>query len=293
MAARTMEGGVSAPRNEAKIREEAAVLSNSRSEPPKPPQTPQKPRRNTLPPTPDTGASKRATHKEEPDEHVKATNADEDSSFDRSSSNDEALLEAEQQVMKERPQFETPKKAARTQSTTSPGKRAFGQMAEQSDLADNTWPLSDDVFATPSTSHKSGGTGLLSPNVTPARGRTQPIQPETAPSTLATEALAILAKAHLDSQTEAELVDLLNKHDLRTQGVIKGREITRIAVQAKEKKIAELQARIAALEAGRETNRTVITHLKQDIANSPKKGRGQRLPRSTFRSLNRLEGKCG
>ncbi len=251
-------------------------MNNSRSEPPKPPQTPQKPRRNTLPPTPDTGASRRGTHKEEPHEHTKAAKADEDSSFDWSSSNDEALLEAEQQVLKERPQFETPKKAARTQSTASPGKRAFGQMAEQSGLAEDTWPLSDDVFATPSTSHKSGGTGLLSPNYTPARGRAQPMQPEAAPSPLATAALAILTNAHLDSQTKTELVDLLNKHDLRTQGVIKGREITRLAVQAKEKRIAELQARIEALEAERETNRTVINHLKQDIVNSPKKGRGHR-----------------
>jgi translation elongation factor EF-Tu-like GTPase len=92
---------------------------------------------------------------------------------------------------------------------------------------------------------------------------------------LASEALAILSDSQLSSKVENELVGLLNKYDLRTQGIIKGRDITRLAVQAKDKKIAELQTRISVLEGERETNRTVITHLKHDIATSPTKGRGR------------------
>ncbi|KAK6380353.1 hypothetical protein LTS17_005543 [Exophiala oligosperma] len=262
--------------DDAKVREEAAVLSNSRSEPPAPPQTPRKPKAADIPPTPDTKASNFGLEKGGQDEQYYQQKLEDDSSFDWSSSNDEALLEAELQISKEQPHFETPKKAARTLSTTSPGKRAFHQMVEQKDDADATWPLSDDVFATPSTSHKSGGTGLLSPTETPARDRFQSVAPESVPSTLAVEVLAVLSKVALSSEVEKELVDLLNRHDLRTQGISKGRDITRLAVQAKEQKIAELQARIGALEAERETNRAVINYMKHDIATSPKGSRSAR-----------------
>lgn len=90
---------------------------------------------------------------------------------------------------------------------------------------------------------------------------------------LATEALSVLRGTNLSKHVEQDLVELLNKHHLRTQGIIKGRDITRVAVAAKDARIAELQARIATLEAERETNRTVISLLKHDMATSPKKPR--------------------
>lgn len=106
----------------------------------------------------------------------------------------------------------------------------------------------------------------------------QPCATSDSNSTLAVDALKILAPVPLTSAVESELVILLNTHALRAQGIAKGRDITRLAIQAKDKKIAELQARIAGLEAERETSRTVIAHLKQDIgakASSPKKGISQ------------------
>ncbi|KIW20899.1 hypothetical protein PV08_01478 [Exophiala spinifera] len=262
--------------DDAKVREEAAVLSNSRSEPPAQPQTPRKPRAAEIPPTPDTKTSKFGSDRAGRVQEKYQGKSEADSSFDWSSSNDEALLEAELQTSKEQVPFETPKKAARTLSTTSPGKRVFRQSAEQDNDADDTWPLSDDVFATPSTSTKSGVAGLLSPGDTPARDRSQFVVPDSAPSALAVEVLAVLSKVPLSSEVKKELIDLLNRHDLRTQGIIKGRDITRLAVQSKEKKIAELQARIGALEAERETNRAVISHMKHDIATSPKVSRSAR-----------------
>lgn len=208
-------------------------------------------------------------------------NLEHEESFDLSSSNDEELLKAEQVFFPDKPPFETPKKAPRTDSLTSPGKRTHGQMTGKTNVANDTWPLSDDVFATPTTSNKSGSTGLLSPSNTPAKGLSQPVPPLNDDlSPLAAEALKILTNIQLSSKVETDLVDLLNKHDLRTQGIIKGRDITRLAVQAKEKKIAELQARISTLEAERDTNRRVITHLKHDMSSSPKKGRGRGLPPS-------------
>jgi hypothetical protein len=202
-----------------------------------------------------------------------------DESFEWSSSDDKELLKAEQEVL-ERTPYETPKKAPRTGIITSPGKRTFVQTAAHTVGKDDTWPLSDDVFTTPSTSHKSHGTGLLSPSIIPAKrpSRMDERPPEAEPSTLAVEALEILrsSNSQLSARVEADLVDLLNKHDLRTQGVLRGRDITRLAIHAKDKKIAELQTRIQALEAEKETNRRVISHMKTDIAASPKKGKPTR-----------------
>jgi hypothetical protein len=261
--------------DDAKVREEAAVLSNSRSEPPPAPTTPRKATSNAIPPTPETRPSKDAIQDAKSYRGEKGTvKLNHDESFDWSFSNDEDLLKAEQEVLSSKTPFETPTKAPRTQTLTSPGKRNLGQMTGPASAADDLWPLSDDVFATPSTTPRSRGNGLLSPTSTPARWPSQAAGVDPEPSALASQALAILSQSQLSSQVEKELVDLLNKHDLRTQGIIKGRDITRLAVQAKDQKIAELQARISMLEAEKETNRTVITHLKHDIATSPKKGRG-------------------
>ncbi len=123
---------------------------------------------------------------------------------------------------------------------------------------------------------------MLSPDDTPAHGPSQTGagQPGAEPSVLAAEALSILRSSNpkLNPMVENELVELLNMHDLRTKGIIKGRDITRLAIQAKDKKIGELQVRISTLEAEKEMNRNVISHLKMDIATSPKKGKDKQMP---------------
>ncbi|KIV91762.1 hypothetical protein PV10_06269 [Exophiala mesophila] len=263
--------------DDAKVREEAAVLNNSRTEPQvqpnNMPQTPRKPHPNSLPPTPVTNHKSGQAHKT-PTKPKTPIQSEDDDSFDWSSSNDQDLLNAEREVLLEQPVFETPRKAARTQTLTSPGKRRRSEVSPVLSTQDG-WPLSDDVFATPTTSYKSSTTGLLSPTNTPAKLASQPDrpQPEPEPSVLATEALSILQGSNLSAQVEKDLVELLNRHHLRTQGIIKGRDITRVAVAAKDARIAELQARIATLEAERETNRTVISLLKHDMATSPKRPR--------------------
>lgn len=130
----------------------------------------------------------------------------------------------------------------------------------------------DDVFNTPRSSQDANG--LLSPVGTPLREKLQGRVPPLPNSNLAADALHILERNKLPAEVEKKLVELLNKHDLRTQGIVKGRDITRLALGSKEKKIAELEARIASLEAERESNRAVISHLKRDIVQiSPSKSR--------------------
>jgi hypothetical protein len=174
------------------------------------------------------------------------------------------------------PVFETPRKAIRTNIFNSPGKRSHTEIVNSS----STWPPittlsdSDDVFTTPDTSNKPRG--LLSPIKTPTHGRSQvnyPSIPPADPPTIASEVLKVLEPVQLPSSVKAQLINVLNRYDLRTLGIAKGRDIARLAIQTKEKKIAELQARITGLEGELETSKNVIAHLKHDIALSPVKGR--------------------
>ena len=259
--------------DDAKLREEGAVLSNSRTESRfKPvvamPQTPKKPVFATQAPTPDTRSHKRASSSGTID-------FEQEESFDWPPSDDELLAEVAAQATTGPPplKFETPWKAAKTSGDTSPGKRTHTKMLNES----TTMALQNagDIFTTPSTSVKSTKSILGSLSPTPAHGRSQADQsggvPE--PSNLAQEALNILRKNHvaLLPSVECELIDLLNKHELRTQGIVKGRAITRLAVTAREKRITELQNRVTGLEMEKETQRQVIGHLKQDMATSPAK----------------------
>lgn len=93
--------------------------------------------------------------------------------------------------------------------------------------------------------------------------------------------MAVLKDQNLDEGTASKLRDLLNKHALRVSGIVKGRDITRLALKVKDTKIAELQQRITALETGREMDKTTIAQFKRDISESivskPAHGRGRGL----------------
>lgn len=259
--------------DEAKLREEGAVLSNSRSEPrAKPainmPQTPKKPVATTQAPTPDTRGHKRFGSSQTID-------FEQEESFDWPPSDDEALAEVAAQATTAPAalQFETPRKVAKTSGDAPPGKRTHTKMLNDSTMV--ALQNAGDIFTTPATSVKPTKSMLGSPSPTPAQGRSQAGQSAgvSEPSSLAQEALNILRKnpVPLLPSVERELIDLLDKHDLRTQGIVKGREITRLAVTAREKRVVELQNRITGLEMEKETQRQVIGHLKQDMATSPAK----------------------
>lgn len=258
--------------DEAQTREQSAVLKNSRSEMLATPQTPRKNFKSFEPPTPDTRPKHTPTKQTVPTSALRAQTSlgDPDEEFDWSSGAEEELVEALEI-------YETPRKAARTAEITSPRKSV---QSADSATTDSTMRACDDVFTTPSTSKKHISTGLLTPSHTPATGNSQAQtqsqhQQDLGPASLAAQALTILKAANVPSKIENELVDLLSNYELRTQGIAKGRDISRVAIQTKDRRITELQARIQGLEAERETTRTVISHLKHDMASSPK-GKGGR-----------------
>lgn len=263
------------------------VLSNARSEPRPAPQTPTKapgPRRrsnssgnrsgtatpNPVTPRTPSKAFDLAARKS------RSTTADagKDSFEWPSSDEDELFKAADRAAVTTMPAPETPRKAQKTDRSGSPGKRRHEAMENSA----GAWPTptTDDVFTTSATGMRgmdlfstASAAGLLSPAETPTPHRFKDAavgvgaeEPE-----LVRDVVNTLhdAAVRMDSAAMAAVKAVLNKHVLKVQGIAKGRDISRLAIKAKDATIAELQARVAALEAERETNRAVIRHLRRDM----------------------------
>ena len=91
----------------------------------------------------------------------------------------------------------------------------------------------------------------------PTRHKNALFNPNDSDSSLTSEVLSTLSTVNIPPETLSNLRTILTRHDLKTQGVVKGRDISRLALKAKDAKIVELQARIASLEADWEVEREV------------------------------------
>ncbi|CAD0089840.1 unnamed protein product [Aureobasidium vineae] len=107
---------------------------------------------------------------------------------------------------------------------------------------------------------------VLTPQVTPSPSRFRDPSADTSSplSTLNEDVFAALKDSGvtLPSSLTSKLREVLTRHELRTHGVVKGREITRLALKAREAKIVELQATITSLEAERNVDHARITRLE-------------------------------
>ena len=266
--------------DEAKPREERAVLSASRTEPVTPtksgpattPSTPMKPTR-TSPQTPSSVVYPQI-----------ATPASENMAFSPGQVDDTDWIEDNEEELSKfvddyslMPPPETPRKVPRTAIQTTPGKRPN---EETKWFGGSKGSVEDDVFNTPSTGSRGNGlfnsTGLMSPvdTPTPQRVRKLPIPQEpdsplkdksgdrspivvlsnddeakTPPpkdSQLATAILDDLRDLRVPLTKEAVRAVKLHceKHMLNFQGFKRGRDISRQAIKNKEAEIAELQKRI-------------------------------------------------
>jgi len=288
--------------DEAKGREAAAVLHNSRTEPlPSPsPQTPQKPSPYGLA-TPQTSSRLRlgspdvatpyTPSKVSPDvpsapapgSATQATTTQgsdsEEEFYDWPASDDDALSKVADQASSghSMPPPETPRKAMKTDALATPGKRRYDEMAaENVGHVPSGWPTPStgaaggDVFTTPSTNKGKGlfaNAILPSPAETPTPIRYRDIPP-TQDSELASEVLKSLESHDVSLPVDSRdaVKSICNKHVLYTKGIMKGRDVSRAMVRRKDERIAELQGEIEGLKAERETNRAVIRHLRRDMA---------------------------
>lgn len=184
--------------------------------------------------------------------------------------------EYEKTVTREQP--ETPRKAAKTNPYITPGtKRTWD---EQSLLTPVT-KHKDDFSAAPSYARQYGSKsninepfGLQNRAQSPTPIRIQDPNPSeshddpTQSYDTTEEVLSLLQNQKIDEEMTSKLRTLLDKHALRVSGIVKGRDITRVALKAKDAKIAELQQKISALETEREMDKTIISHVKRDMAQS-------------------------
>jgi hypothetical protein len=190
---------------------------------------------------------------------------------------------------------ETPRKAIKLDSLSTPGSKRKRDDAEAWPTPATGQMVSDDVFATPSTTRFKGGRwdgnerlGLISPSATPTPTRFRTGDLPVGGNNVASDAkdydvtqevMEALKDHSLDEDTSVKLRQILNRHALKSQGIVRGRDITRIALKSKDAKIAELQQRITALENEREMDKLVIKHFKDDMAHSiSRRGRGRGKP---------------
>jgi hypothetical protein len=155
------------------------------------------------------------------------------------------------------PWLEQPTTPATTSKTvadyfTSPSKR----LGTTSPLTETH---SNDSVETPRVQKTVATARTSSP---PTRHKDALVNPADGGATLTAEALAALSTTDIPPDVISKLRSILSKHDLKTQGILKGRDISRLALKAKDAKIAELQAKIASLEADREVDKGVIRQLK-------------------------------
>lgn len=81
--------------------------------------------------------------------------------------------------------------------------------------------------------------------------------PEDSDVSMTHDVMQALATVKVPADVLENLRSICVKHDLKYQGVIKGRDMSRVATKAKDAKIAELHARIASLQAEWEVERSL------------------------------------
>ncbi|KAB8206101.1 hypothetical protein BDV34DRAFT_212541 [Aspergillus parasiticus] len=244
--------------SDAESREKLAVVSNSRTEPQNMPQTPTKTLRHggTGLLTPQTDRQFRnapefgSKNFQTPSKSAKARMMTEDSEgFEWDDTIPDEVTTAQHKPRQ--PDFgqvaggsdSTPQKTPRTDYLTSPSKRKLSDMESTSSLT----PTS--VFSPPSTACRlPPASAEISMTPTPSKYRNA-LSADSAADTseLSLQALRILEShnAVVPRKAQEELTELLNRHDMKTRGIIRGRDISRSAIKKKDEEIMELNERIA------------------------------------------------
>lgn len=160
---------------------------------------------------------------------------------------------------------ESPYKAARTPTMTSPSKRKLNEFAYDNSASTSSameTPLSS-RSTTSSRFPPSSAELCMTP--TPSKYRdvlSAATKGDT--SNLAKEAIDLLDKNEvvLPNRVRDQLIDLLDCQELKTKGIRQARDMARNLLHKKDKEIASLQERLSNLEAQREVDRNVINSIK-------------------------------
>lgn len=207
---------------------------------------------------------------------------EEEEFFDWPGTDEEELSKvASQLTHRAMPPPETPRKAAKTETFFTPGKRDYNEMvsigttdAANSASSSTTLLQDDDIFTSPATTNPSRAPNLFtnaqlpSPAETPTHRSISDFSPgSNEDSDLTIEILNCLAGQQISPMT-SELKDRIraigNRHSRHTRGVTRGRDVSRAQIVRNNETIAQLRGDIAALQADRETNKAVIRLLTKE-----------------------------
>lgn len=123
-------------------------------------------------------------------------------------------------------------------------------------------------FSSQESAPSSQSTITSSPTAARSRLDFQPAENQEADLVL--EVMELLEAEHvlLANDSRPKLLDVLKKHSLRAQGALRGRDVARASLKARDTKVAELQHRIATLEAELEEKKAIIEHVTWERENS-------------------------
>lgn len=161
---------------------------------------------------------------------------------------------------------------SRTATNTTPGKRKFQDPFFDEPEHDKPPPYSESV---PSETQSSSATASItfssvevSATPTPRRYKDVLSAQQTGEShhipDLASKVLGVLDRNNvtIPAAAKAEIIALLEQQYLKTQGIIRGRDISRMALKKKDEEIQALKERIEQLETEREMDKIVISCLR-------------------------------
>lgn len=185
------------------------------------------------------------------------------------------------------PPPETPRKAAKTSSFPTPGKRTHDEMARDEPNV-TTQPSSSpatllpdgDVFTTPSAATAPRAPNLFStgngnvPSLTDTSATQRfhdPLSPGSGQdSDIATEQLNFLTIHNASPEVKDRIRAIANRHSRHTLAVTRGRDVSRTQIAHHKETIVKLQGDIAALQAERATNKAVIGLLTRELETATK-----------------------
>lgn len=161
---------------------------------------------------------------------------------------------------------ELPSKAARTPGTTSPSKRKLSEYAYASPTAGS--PSMATPLSSRSTASSRFSPSSLELNVTPTPTKYRDVLSTETKSDLSkfAEEVTTLLEKHevvLPNRARDELVKLLNLQELKSKGIIRGRDMARDSMKKKDEEIARLKERIMNLEAQTSMDRSLINSMRQ------------------------------
>ena len=272
--------------DDAKAREMKTVLHNSRSEP-GPPTTPKKPTSRAL----DTQRSRSySTAKNSKVIDLDKDDEDEYGEWPLGAEDEIEVVEAAERASSMRPP-ETPRKALKSSDFSTPGsKRIRSGEGPWPTPATNATFRDENIFKTPTSARSqifgledASKRGLISPSASPTPNRRLDFNSMAAAGLsgpadydITAEVLQLLEGQPIEEETIASLRQLLNRYALKNSGIEKGRDVTRLALKARDAKIEELQQQVAMLESKREMDKAIIRHFKDDMSASvATRGRGR------------------